>query len=240
VADAAAWMPVYIGDYLGDTQRLTTEQHGAYLLLLFDYWRNGPPPADDAVLSQITRVSRPAWKKMRRTILAFFSERNGHLHHGRVDHELAMARDNYERRSTKAKKAAAARWGDHAPKKAKGNAPSIPQGLLDECPSPSPSVTKVTGGEPPDVIKELFDVGISILKGCGHNEREARSLVGRWRKVHSDGEVLAALIDCRTKAISNPVEWMPKRLSAGATKERNFEDIVLERKGLSCAAKLSS
>jgi uncharacterized protein YdaU (DUF1376 family) len=42
------WMPFYVGDYLSATGRLTTEQHGAYLLILLDYWKNGPPPNDDA------------------------------------------------------------------------------------------------------------------------------------------------------------------------------------------------
>jgi hypothetical protein len=74
------------------------------------------------------------------------------------------------------------------------------------------SVSDETGGKPPDPVKELFDLGTSVLTASGQTEKQARSLVGMWRKDHGDGEVLAALTDARTKSISNPVEWVPKRL----------------------------
>lgn len=136
--EASAWMPFYIGDYLGDTQRLTTEQHGAYLLLILDYWRNGPAPDDDAVLQQITKLDSKGWKRCRPAISRLFKIVDGEWKHKRIDAELVKAKANAERRSEKASKAAQARWGD-CPTDAASNARSMPQAMLGECPPQSPS-----------------------------------------------------------------------------------------------------
>ena len=39
MAKTGIWMPVYIGDYLRDTQDLSAEEHGVYFLLLMHYWQ---------------------------------------------------------------------------------------------------------------------------------------------------------------------------------------------------------
>lgn len=136
--ETQAWMPIYIGDYLGDTARFTTEQHGAYFLLMLDYWRNGPAPDDDAVLQQITKLDKAGWRRCRSALAAKFKIVNGEWRHKRIDEELERAAANADRRSSKAKAAAAARWSNDAP----SNARSMPQAKLGECPPPSPSPDK--------------------------------------------------------------------------------------------------
>ena len=42
--DISIWMPLYIGDLQGKFARMTTEQIGATLLLMMDFWKNGAIP----------------------------------------------------------------------------------------------------------------------------------------------------------------------------------------------------
>ena len=80
------WMPLYVGDYLGDTGHLTTTQHGAYLLLMMHYWRKGELPDDNRQLSKIAKLPLKTWCDYRATLQDFFYEG---WKHKRIDAELA-------------------------------------------------------------------------------------------------------------------------------------------------------
>jgi uncharacterized protein YdaU (DUF1376 family) len=109
------WMPLYVADYLADTMRLSTEQHGAYMLLIMDYWRNGPPPDDELVLCSITRLSVLQWRKHAPALAEFFDVADGVWNHARIDSERAKSLDINCKRTKSAKDGAAKRWGKTMP-----------------------------------------------------------------------------------------------------------------------------
>ena len=102
---ALPYMPLYVADYLADAAHLTTEEHGAYLLLIMTYWQRGKPlPADPDRLARIARLSNERWTDVERTLNDFFVVIDGHWHHKRINAELEKVRDKTE----KAKRAGAA------------------------------------------------------------------------------------------------------------------------------------
>lgn len=141
-----SFMPVYIGDYLGDTSDLTTLEHGAYLLLLFHYWKKAQAlPSDDVRLAQIARLRPDEWDTIKVTVRAFFTETVTVtagvtvtvLTHSRVEKELERAERKYLSRkaaSERANEAKAKKYGRHGNRHADrdgdrtGSQPHFPKG----------------------------------------------------------------------------------------------------------------
>jgi len=93
-------MPFYVGDYLADTNHLSTEQHGAYVLLILHYWRTGKPlPLDPAQLARIARLSLAKWKKSAQILEAFFEKTDAGFRQKRVEDEMAQAIEKYNKRA---------------------------------------------------------------------------------------------------------------------------------------------
>lgn len=105
------FMPFYVGDYLRDTQHLTTEQHGAYLLLLFACWSMARLPNNDGQLMAITRCEDPEkWLNLRKTLEPFFRISHGHWWQKRIKKELGHASKTHSLLSEAGQKGAANRW----------------------------------------------------------------------------------------------------------------------------------
>lgn len=101
------WMPLFVSDYLADTSHLSTEEHGAYLLLLMHGWMNGGQlPLDDSRLRRICRMDEKPWKASKEVIKEFFYEQDGAYRHRRVDRELQRAQQNVNQRSAAGKASA--------------------------------------------------------------------------------------------------------------------------------------
>lgn len=81
------------GDYLRDTQHLTTEEHGAYLLLLICFWSaNGSIAYSDERFASITKTSIDRWQsRIKPALEPFFQIADGKWSHKRVVRERFKA-----------------------------------------------------------------------------------------------------------------------------------------------------
>jgi len=104
------FMQLYVGDYLADTLHLTTEQHGAYLLLLMTMWRNGASlPNDPAKLARICRVSPKRWPLIWAEIAGFFAVEGDTITNPRLTKEHQKAVSISQERKTAGRKGGTAK-----------------------------------------------------------------------------------------------------------------------------------
>jgi uncharacterized protein YdaU (DUF1376 family) len=95
------YMPLYVADYLGDTRHLTTEQHGAYLLVLMSMWRaGGSLPDDHSKLARIAGTSLKKWRGIWATITEFFTVADGRVSQKRLSEERQKAEAIREKRAS--------------------------------------------------------------------------------------------------------------------------------------------
>ncbi len=67
-------LPLFTDAYLADTRHLTTEEHGAYLLILMCMWRTRGCTLkdDDRLLARMAGVSMRKWKSLKPVLSDFF------------------------------------------------------------------------------------------------------------------------------------------------------------------------
>lgn len=121
-----SYIPLFPDAYHRDTTHLTTEEHGAYLLLLMAAWgaEGCSLPNDEKRLAALAKLPLSRWRKIAPTILEFWTIERGRIWQGRLVRERAYV----DRRSAKRKDAADARWASKSNANAYANGMHLGEG----------------------------------------------------------------------------------------------------------------
>lgn len=105
---ALPYMQLYIADYLADTMHLPAEEHGAYLLLMFNYWQTGKPIPKNR-LAKIARLTNERWADVEPSLQEFFCDNGEEWVHLRIEEDLASVREKLTKKSAAGKASVQAR-----------------------------------------------------------------------------------------------------------------------------------
>jgi uncharacterized protein YdaU (DUF1376 family) len=195
VSKKPAAIPLFADAYLADTTHLTTEEHGAYLLLLMASWRQADCalPNDDRKLARITGLSPRKWAAIKSTIMEFWTVEGDRIHQLRLrrEHEFVCKKSEANRKS------AEARWGTQDDEN-KGNG-----GMRSHCdgnapPPPPVEREKEPNGSSlsaPDQSADVFDAWDRMVAISGNprcNKRSAKRRTACRARLREDG--LAAIL----------------------------------------------
>ncbi|MEG3144234.1 DUF1376 domain-containing protein [Sphingomonas sp. RT2P30] len=216
-------LPLWTDAYLGDTTHLDATEHGAYLLLLICAWRapDTTLPDDDRLLAKYARCGTKLWKRLRPVIAPFFEIRDGRWSQLRLLEEKQFVVRRRDSQAANGRASALKRKARHSTKRPTKNQPSEqPTGNHSATPTPILPLPNGNGRDAPvvDPVKALFDAGVALLTSAGISAKNARSMVGKWRKDRGDDAAMSAIAAATARSITDPVPWIEARLlSAGAT-----------------------
>jgi uncharacterized protein YdaU (DUF1376 family) len=221
-------MPLYVADYLRDTRRLTAAEHGAYLLLIMEYWTSGSLPDDDRQLARITCMSAAEWRRSRPNVQAFFHDG---WTHKRIDAELAKSADISSKRAASAKL-------KHSKSSANAEQMDTHAGATSQSQSQLQSEQKdsepIGSGAlaPIDDRTRLFRDGLqTIARLTGKGPDACRSFVGKCLKAAGDDAVtvLGLIEDAERNQVVDASAWIAARLKGTGPHGKPLTQHQLER-----------
>lgn len=208
-------MPLFTDAFLADTMHLSAEETGAYLCLLMAAWRrpNCDLPDDDRMLARMARLDLETWQAVKPTVMDFWT------YDGR-SRTWSQKRQKKERRYVddvreKKRKAAATRWKrDKKPDASACAEPMHPESThthtYSNVVSSSPDGEKETTARsaPQDPKKAMWAAGVALLTEAGHDDKSARTILGRLIKQSGEAAVITAVSRAVSEKPVDPVQFL--------------------------------
>jgi len=178
-----AAIPLFADAYLADTMHLTTEEHGAYLLMLMAAWRydDCSLPNDDKKLARIVGLTTRRWMQIRETILDFWTVDEGRISNARLRKERGYVLQKSESNRENARK----RWETQTTEN-KGSASS--ERISERNAPPPPPTEEEPNGSPSERdAHERDQPRTTGSKGCRMPDgwrpeltERSQAIVDRW------------------------------------------------------------
>jgi uncharacterized protein YdaU (DUF1376 family) len=200
----------YPRDFIEGTIGMPFELKGAYRLLLdLIYMQGGALPDDARYISGQLGCSVKKWKSLREALIDAdkIEVRGDYLGNDRADKELeTLGKLQDKQRENRSR-----------PNKNK----HIQSPRCDHTePDTERTVAKATDGdavEPQDFAKQLWDRGVQFLGRHGVKDRQARTIIGKWRKAYTDTDIFEAFSQCSRAGAVEPVSWIEAKLKSKGT-----------------------
>jgi uncharacterized protein YdaU (DUF1376 family) len=240
-------MPLFTDALIGDTMHLTTEEFGAYLLILIATWRNNGSALrdDDIKMSRIIRCGLNRWRtKIKPRLIEFFDISDGLWHQKRLEKEWVTVLENKKKQAIKGRLSGVARSlkkleieRTDVGQRFELNANPLILKKEEEEDSDSPSgesaatsaandaqtpEEKIAPEESIDPVKALWSRGLKLLLDAGVPEKQARGLMGKWRREFGDAAVMVAIAAAENELATEPISFISACLAnSRAAKESN-------------------
>lgn len=211
---------LYIGDYQRDTGTLTLAEHGAYMLMLQHYYATEQPLPTGRDLHRLLRAETKAERDAIDAVAdRFWTAAETGLVNERADEEIKKGRAQ-----------ATINRAIAVQREEQKRATKTPRTEHDSCSTREPnhshsqskdySVAKATGAAapPPDPVKAIFDLGLSVLRGASVPDKSARSLVGKLRQTVGDDRAMAVLV--AAKSTTDPSSYIAAAMQPDPVADR--------------------
>lgn len=194
-------MPMYWDAYLADTTHLTTEEHGAYLLLLAAMWRrNGWVPDDDRDNARILGLTAARWKRTKARLASLLVFKDGQITQKNLLKIWEKTQEKIEKNRENGARGGRPKASENkAVAKAKGSVSDNPNETI---PEPEPHISRSSSsarGADELFLDVLSAVGLTNGPLPTHWMPPAAELhVNRWRELDlTDAEIVDAARESR-------------------------------------------
>jgi len=197
------------------TASLSLEEEAAYLRIVNAIHKHkGPVPDQDRVLAGLFRVST---RKARALVKALQDEGKITIEDGLIWNDRARS-DLVQRGFVSISRAESGAKGGRT--RAENAAKSLKDKDTDQAIASSREEKRreelseaKASDENPDFAKQLWDRGVAFLERNGTPNRQAKAMIGKWRKFYQDTDILDAFAACSKQGVVDPIPWIAARLN---------------------------